>query len=177
VGTNATGADQGEFIINDLGTAVGGLGNRRMTINNTGDVAFTGTVAAPAFIQTSSLALKTNVRTFEDALETVNRLRGVRSDWRDSGKAAVGLIAEEVENVVPEVVAHEGGAASGVSYASLVAVLVEAVKEQQKTIDEQRGAFEAQQRTIERLERQQEELLELKAELENLKNLLRRQPE
>jgi len=149
VGTNATGENQGEFIINDIGTAVGGGGNRRMTISNEGDVTFTGNVYATSFTPTSSLAFKTNIRTLENALATVNRLRGVRFDWKESGKPAVGLIAEEVNEVVPEVVALEGGKARGVNYDNLVAVLVEAVKEQQA------------------------EVASLKAEVEKLKGLLK----
>jgi hypothetical protein len=164
VGTNASGVNQGEFIINDMGAAVGGAGSRRMTITNTGAVQFTGTVSAAGFINTSSLAYKTNVRTFDHALETVGRLRGVRFDWKESGEAAVGLIAEEVAEVVPELVSQEDGAPSGVSYANLVAVLVEAVKEQQT-------ASEAQQRTI---TEQQEALKILRAELEKVKALLSR---
>ena len=46
VGTNASGPNQGEFVINDLGTAVTGPGNRRMTITNNGAVQFTGIVSA-----------------------------------------------------------------------------------------------------------------------------------
>jgi len=155
VGTNATGVNQGEFIINDIGAAVGGGGNRRMTIANNGNVTFTGTVSALSFASTSSLALKTNVRTLENAIDMVNRLRGVRFDWKESGKPAVGLIAEEVDQIVPEVVAHEGGTAKGVNYANLVAVLVEAVKEQQKTISTQ-----------------QDEILNLKSRLEQVEILL-----
>ncbi len=131
VGTNATGANQGEFVINDLGTAVTGPGTRRMRITNLGAVEFTGIVTAPQFIPMSSITFKTNVQTYENALDTVNRLRGVRFDWKETGKPSVGLIAEEVDRVIPEVVSHEGGAARGVNYDSIVGVLVEAVKEQQ----------------------------------------------
>jgi hypothetical protein len=158
VGTNASGANTGEFVINDLGTAVAGPGTRRMTITTNGAIEFTGIVTAPAVIETSSLAFKTNVRTYENALDTVNRLRGVRFDWKESGKPSVGLIAEEVDEVVPEVVSHEGGAAKGVNYASLVGVLVEAVKEQQMELNS--------------LKEQQKELDSLKAEMQQLKALL-----
>ena len=113
-----------------------------MTITNEGSVQFTGNVYPASFTPTSSLAFKTNIRTFENALDTVNRLRGVRFDWKDSGQPAVGLIAEEVDQVVPEVVAHEGGTAKGVNYANLVAVLVEAVKEQQTTINRQQAELD-----------------------------------
>ncbi len=157
VGTNAGGSNDGEFVINDLGNAVGGPGSRRMTIDNYGDVEFTGSVTATGFYPSSSIALKTNVRTYDNALETVKRLRGVRFDWKGSGKPSVGLIAEEVEEVVPEVVAHErdSGAATGVNYASLVGVLVEAVKEQERERDGMQAELDA-----------------LKAEVRQLKALL-----
>ena len=137
VGTNyspTTGL--GEFIINDNGTQTSGELHRRMTMANDGAVTFTGNVTAHHFYSASSLTLKDNVRTYENALDTVNRLRGVSFDWKDSGKPSVGLIAEEVAKVVPEVVAYNDGAVAGVNYASLVGVLVEAVKEQQAIVKE-----------------------------------------
>ena len=119
-----------------------------MTIDNNGNATFTNSVYALSFVPTSSIAYKTNVKTFENALETVKKLRGVRFDWKDSNKASVGLIAEEVENVVPEVVAHEGKRVTGLNYDSLVGVLVEAVKEQQKLIEAQKETVAQQERTI-----------------------------
>ncbi len=162
VGTNASGADTGEFVINDLGTAVAGGGTRRMTITNNGAVDFPGIVTAPQVIEMSSLAFKTNVRTYENALETVKRLRGVHFDWKESGKPSVGLIAEEVEGVVPEVVAHAGnsGAATGVNYSGLIGVLVEAVKEQQAAMTKQE----------ERISKQEEAISQLMAEVNRLKS-------
>jgi len=169
VGTNATGVNQGEFIINDIGAAVGGGGNRRMTIMNDGTVDFTGTVVAPHFASPSSIALKTNVQTLENALDTISRLRGVSFSWKDSGKSAVGLIAEEVNEVLPELVVQEGGKARGVNYANLVAVLVEAVKEQQLRNEKDHTTIEEQQKTI---NRQQAELDSLKSKLETLEALV-----
>jgi hypothetical protein len=189
VGTNASGANTGEFVINDLGTAVAGPGARRMTITNNGAIEFTGIVTAPAFIPTSSLAFKTNVQTYENALDTVNRLRGVRFDWKETGEPSVGLIAEEVDRVIPEVVSHDGGAAKGVNYAALVGVLVEAVKEQQTEMDslgavvkqqqeaitKQNEAIAKQQETVmseyrEALTKQQEAISQLMAEINRLKS-------
>jgi hypothetical protein len=152
VGTNASGTNNGEFIINDNGTALSGEVNRRMTIGNTGAVTFPVSVTSPHFYTSSSLTLKDNVRTYENALDTVNRLRGVSFDWKDSGKPAVGLIAEEVAKVVPEVVAYNDGVAAGVNYASLVGVLVEAVKEQQAIVKEQQQAIKEQQGLIQKQE-------------------------
>ncbi|MBI1956107.1 MAG: tail fiber domain-containing protein [Acidobacteria bacterium] len=64
------------------------------------------------------------------------RLRGVSFEWKADGRHDIGLIAEEVGEVVPEVVAYEenGVDAKSVDYARLVSVLIEAVKEQQAQI-------------------------------------------
>jgi hypothetical protein len=172
VGTNASGVNAGEFIINDLATAVGGPGTRRMTITNNGAVDFTGIVSALAFFPTSSITYKTNVRTYENAIDTVTRLRGVRFDWKESGLPSVGLIAEEVEGVVPEVVAHGGNstAATGVNYSALVGVLVEAVKEQQTELDSLRALKAEVQQQREALTKQQEAISQLTAEINRLRN-------
>lgn len=130
VGTNASASNTGEFVINDLGTAVGGPGTRRMTIGDTGDVTFTGSVTATAFFPSSSERLKKDVSTLTQAREAIEKLRGVRFAWKESGQASVGLIAEEVAKVFPELVLFDGGQAKGVNYNALVAVLIEALKEQ-----------------------------------------------
>ena len=71
--------------------------------------------------------------------EKVERLRGVSFDWKQKGGGHdIGLIAEEVGEVIPEVVsyAENGKDAIGLGYARLTAVLIEAVKEQQSQIRE-----------------------------------------
>jgi Chaperone of endosialidase len=66
----------------------------------------------------------------------VEHLRGVSYNLKDSGKHEIGVIAEEVEVVVPEVVSYEenGKDARGVDYSRLTALLIEAVKQQQREI-------------------------------------------
>jgi uncharacterized protein YunC (DUF1805 family) len=94
---------------------------------------------ADAWTTYSSKRWKTNIKPLENALDKVQRLRGVSYDWKTDGKHDIGLIAEEVGAVMPEVVAFEvnGVDAKSVDYARLVAVLIEAVKTQQQMIDEQ----------------------------------------
>jgi hypothetical protein len=91
---------------------------------------------ADAWPTYSSRRWKTNIRTINDALEKVRKLRGVYYDRKATGQHEIGLIAEEVGEVIPEVVDYEanGKDATSVDYARLVAVLIEAVKEQQKEI-------------------------------------------
>ena len=94
--------------------------------------------------QPSSRRSKMNIRKVQDALDKIVQLRGVTFDWKDSGRPDIGLIAEEVGKVVPEVVTYEdnGVDAKGLDYAHLVALIIEAIKEQQRVIDDQRIELE-----------------------------------
>ena len=84
----------------------------------------------------SSRRLKDNIRSLAGALDKVEQLRGVSFDWKTTGKHDVGLIAEEVAQVLPEAVSFEanGQDASSVDYSRLTAVLLQAIKEQQSEI-------------------------------------------
>lgn len=84
----------------------------------------------------SSRRWKTNIQTLHGALGRVEQLRGVSYDLKANGKHEVGVIAEEVGAVVPEVVSYEknGKDAQGVDYSRLTALLIEAVKQQQLEI-------------------------------------------
>ena len=92
----------------------------------------------------SDKKLKTNISTLTDALDKTIKLRGVNFDWIDENKPnnQVGFIAQEVEKVLPEVVKNvetlnkENETHKAVDYAAVVPLLVEAIKEQQKQIDE-----------------------------------------
>jgi hypothetical protein len=128
----------------------------RLTVNASGSVGIgtsgpsniltvvQGSATAPiadAWTTYSSRRWKTDIERIEGALDRVRRLRGVSFTWKGNGKRDIGLIAEEVGEVVPEVVAYEDNSrdAKSVDYARLVAVLIEAVKEQQQQLDELRA--------------------------------------
>jgi hypothetical protein len=108
----------------------------RLELPNTASAA--GQARANAWRTYSSGRWKTNVRTIESAMDKVRRLRGVYFDWKEQGTHDVGLIAEEVGRVIPEVVDYEanGTDARSLAYDRLVAVLVEALKEQDARIAE-----------------------------------------
>ncbi|NBB73990.1 MAG: hypothetical protein GVY35_09940 [Bacteroidetes bacterium] len=110
----------------------------------------------------SSIRWKENVRTLDDAVALVDQLRGVRYDWTESGEADVGVIAEEVAEVLPELVEFdESGRARAVHYARLTAVLIEATKAQQKTI-------KSKERTIHALRHEMDALEDRMARIERL---------
>jgi hypothetical protein len=104
----------------------------------------------------SSRRWKTNIQTLHGALAKVEQLRGVSYDLKDSGKHEVGVIAEEVGEVVPEIVTWDenGKDAQGVDYGRLTALLIEAMKEQQALIHWQIEKIELQQAKIARLDSQ-----------------------
>lgn len=94
---------------------------------------------ANAWVTYSSLRWKENVQTLDGALDTIKRLRGVSFDWKPEhgGQHDIGFVAEEVGQVVPELVTWEPDSpwAQGVAYDRVTAIAVEAIKEQQRQIE------------------------------------------
>jgi hypothetical protein len=93
-------------------------------------------------LPSSDKNLKTNITPIENALDKVLSLEGVEFDFISGvncgylKKHQIGLIAQDVKKVIPEVVGKNNDGTLGVSYQHLVAVLIEAIKEQQKEIEE-----------------------------------------
>jgi hypothetical protein len=97
----------------------------------------TNVLEAGTFNTTSDISLKENICTFENAMDVVAGLRGVRFTWKKNGIKTVGLIAQEVEKVLPELIGTNADTGlKSVSYANMVAVLIEAVKELKAEIEE-----------------------------------------
>jgi DNA-directed RNA polymerase specialized sigma54-like protein len=109
-----------------------------------------GQAIADGWATYSSRRWKTNIHTLQNALGMVERLRGVSYDLKTNGQHEVGVIAEEVGAVVPEVVSYEenGKDARGVDYSRLTALLIEATKEQQQEIHHQQAVLRAQAAAI-----------------------------
>jgi hypothetical protein len=109
-----------------------------------------GAAIADGWTTYSSRRWKTHVQPLRNALGMVEQLRGVSYDLKDSGKHEIGVIAEEVGAVVPEVVSYEenGKDARGVDYSRLTALLIEATKEQQALIHKQQEQIKVQQMQI-----------------------------
>ena len=143
----------GIFGVTNQGFDIGFDGVSKMAISSAGNVGIGTTSPSTilAVVQTSatdpiadawtvysSRRWKENIQSLDGALEKVLRLRGVTFDWKADGKHDLGMIAEEVGKVLPELVAYEenGVDAKSLDYARLTAVLVEAVKAQQQQIEQ-----------------------------------------
>jgi hypothetical protein len=122
----------------------------KMSILNNGNVGIGTTAPAYALevvgtirassdvIAFSDARVKDNVQTITDALTKVTSLRGVtytRNDMDDKSEK-IGVIAQEVLEVLPQVVQQDPNGNYSVAYGNMVGVLIEAIKEQQKQIDE-----------------------------------------
>ena len=102
----------------------------------TGRLDTSGIMYANTFTSTSDERLKANIETIDDSLDILNEVRGVRYNWKDGGDPSVGVIAQEVEKVLPEAVKTDPEGMKSVCYDMLIGVLIEAVKDQQKRIDD-----------------------------------------
>ncbi len=87
----------------------------------------------------SDISLKDNITAIDNSLDLVRRLNGVHFTWKHDGKKSLGLIAQDVEKVLPEMVGEmasaDGRTIKGVKYAPMVGLLIEAIKDQQTQID------------------------------------------
>lgn len=83
---------------------------------------------------TSDENLKTNIQGIENSIETIKSLRGVSFDWKKDGKSSYGVIAQELEKVLPDLVTTNEH--KSVNYNGLIGFLIESVKELSNEIEE-----------------------------------------
>jgi len=83
---------------------------------------------------TSDINLKDDIRPFENALATVNQLNGVHFTWKKDDRKSIGVIAQEIEKILPELVTETEGNKT-VNYNGLIGVLIEAVKELSEKVE------------------------------------------
>jgi len=131
------------FIITTLGNV--GIG----TTSPSQKLHVNGSVLANNVSVPSDRRLKRNILPISNSLHTVSRLSGVYYEWRtdeypdrsfEDGRH-IGFIAQDVEGVVPEAVTVGPDGTYSMRYQEIIPILVEAIKEQQQTIDEQRGVI------------------------------------
>ena len=95
-----------------------------------------GVAKATAFVTYSDETLKHDITTLQNPLDKVMAMRGVSYTWNSDNTNDIGFIAQEIQDIVPEVVYTGGDDSLGIDYASMTAILVEAIKEQQTQISD-----------------------------------------
>ncbi|MGE0637066.1 MAG: tail fiber domain-containing protein, partial [Bacteroidia bacterium] len=125
-----------------IGTASANLGYK---LHVNGNVLCT-TLRSNGFIEPSDARLKVNIKPLEGALSKVMAMQGVTYNWNKeleqnkplTDKLQYGLIAQELEKIIPELINTDEDGWKGIEYSHLVPVLIEALKEQQQTIETQK---------------------------------------
>ena len=144
--SNATGggiilSDDGDIVdLNDGWASMRfSSGVRVYSANKGGSTAVSlssgGVVTATDFNSTSDINLKTNIKPILSPLSKLLQLNGVTFNWKKDDRPSVGVIAQEVEKVFPELV-NETENFKTVNYDGLIGLLIEAIKDQQQQIDE-----------------------------------------
>jgi hypothetical protein len=114
-------------------------GSRQFYVTNIGNVWARNDITA-----FSDIRVKENIRPIDNALNKVLNSRGVMYDRIDTGeKNGIGFIAQELELEIPDLVKTDDRGMKSVKYQNMVAVLTEAVKEQQKQIEELKNKLDA----------------------------------
>jgi hypothetical protein len=132
-----------------IGQAVGTTSDvtfNSLTVSNganiTGNVEVTGNINAteyitsPYFYTYSDRNLKSEIEEIQNSLDTLNKLQGVSFVFNSTGEKSFGLIAQDVEEILPEIVHTNSSGIKTIVYDSIIAFLIESIKEQQKQIDE-----------------------------------------
>ncbi len=157
-----------------------------------GNMQVEGYVRAVGFVQFSDQRLKTNIQDLGDALTIVQALSGKRYEWKDGlveglrgGHKVIGLIAQDVQRVLPEAVYKTEEGYLSVAYDQLIPVLVNAIKEHVKEYEKNKAETNAEleelKAKVDKLQLDQEkqglnEVEELKNKVENMKVSMKNNP-
>lgn len=102
---------------------------------NTEELRLGGDIIA---FYSSDERLKDNIEIIQDPIEKIKQIKGVKFDWNNNTEkegTEIGVIAQDIEKILPELVVNRENGYKAVRYDKLVALLIEAIKDQQKQID------------------------------------------
>ena len=139
--SEATFGNKTGFAILTSPSSSGASGNERLRVTHDGDVGIgtdnpsytldvTGTIRATGTItENSDESLKENINTIENACDKVSQIRGVEYNKIGEEDKSIGVIAQEIERVIPEVVTEDKDGIKSVAYTNLVGLLIQSNKE------------------------------------------------
>ncbi|MFM7022060.1 MAG: tail fiber domain-containing protein [Flavobacteriales bacterium] len=181
--------DEGATVQLTLQDATGfvgiGCNNPQYALHVVGDIASSATVRTTNALVTGAITACSDIRYKKDvtalpsSLENVMKLNGVTYYWKTtefpsknfSAQRQIGVIAQEVEKIYPELIFTDTDGYKSVDYSKFTPILLEAIKEQQKIIDQQQAEIDQQKQQFETLKASIEELKKNQAQLEAGLNL------
>ena len=132
-GSSAVSSSQGLILDtnNNLGIGVNESSDLPLSykLMVSGSIKASGTV-----VQGSDSRLKEDIYPIDNALSRIENIDGVYFTYKDSGEKSIGVIAQDIQNILPEVVSEDNNGYLGVNYSGIVPVLIEAVREQNSII-------------------------------------------
>jgi hypothetical protein len=130
--------NNGRMVLDSRGNIGIGTTSPVYSLQVVGDVYASGDV-----ISFSDERLKTNIETIENAVDKIEQLRGVYYTHVPTQKRSIGLIAQETQSIIPEVVTDKGkDNYMGLAYGNIVGMLVEGIKELSESIKQLKEDFE-----------------------------------
>jgi hypothetical protein len=136
-GTGATsglGVTTAGLVFNPSSNSLGiGTTNPTSKLYVNGDVFVTGIITSTDFNSASDIRLKENIQKIDNPIDKIIRIEGVTFDWKSSNKSSMGVIAQNIEKVLPQLV--NGEDSKTVNYNGIIGLLIECVKTQQEQID------------------------------------------
>ncbi|MGA8437720.1 MAG: tail fiber domain-containing protein [Candidatus Sulfotelmatobacter sp.] len=159
LGAFATVSQSNSLVLGSVNGVNGAISNVKVGIATTtpSNIFTIGQGAGEAIADSwdiySSRRFKTNIHPLLGALDKVEQLEGVSYDRKSDGKSEIGVIAEDVAQVVPEIVSRNPRTdeVQGVDYSRLAALLIEAVKSQQAEINSQRAEIDQLKKQLQQL--------------------------
>lgn len=132
-GSSAVSSSQGLILDtnNNLGVGVNESSDLPLSykLMVSGSIKASGTV-----VQGSDSRLKEDIYPIDNALSRIENIDGVYFTYKDSGEKSIGVIAQDIQKILPEVVSEDNNGYLGVNYSGIVPVLIEAVREQNSII-------------------------------------------
>ena len=125
-----------------FGNSIDDTHNFHGGVDITGSLVVTGSIEATGDIiayASSDERLKDNIELIPQPIDKVKQIKGVSFDWNDQSEHTghdIGVIAQDIEKILPELVATKDDGYKAVRYEKIVALLIEAIKDQQSQIDE-----------------------------------------
>ena len=138
-----SGTTQWNYVSNltqGLGASLNVLGNNSFSFQQNSvenaSLDTNGNMTAQNFFSVSDQRYKKNISTISDAGSLLKQIRGVRFDWRKDGSPDVGVIAQEVFEVIPEaIVSSMNGSMLTVAYNKIIPLLIETIKDLQSRVE------------------------------------------
>ena len=133
IGIASTGSTSVVYIPSSGNLGIGTT-NATSKLTVAGNLLVTGIITATDFNSASDIRLKENIQKIDNPIDKIVKIDGVRFDWKSDNKPSMGVIAQNIEEVLPELV--NGEDSKSVNYNGIIGLLIECVKTQQEQIDE-----------------------------------------